>query len=62
MFGFPDKILSDQGSQFESDLFKSFLKNLNISKIRTNAYHPACNGLCKMFNGAFKKVLKAILR
>ena len=50
MFGFPDKVLSDQGSQFESDLFKSFLNNFKIVKTRTNAYHPAGNGLCERFN------------
>ena len=56
-FGFPDAILSDQGSQFESREFLQFLEKFHIKKLRTNAYHPAGNGLCERFNGTLKRSL-----
>ena len=32
LFGFPDAVLSDQGSQFESHEFKNYLRNFGIKK------------------------------
>ena len=55
--GFPNFILSDCGSQFESEEFKSFLRKFSIQKLRTNAYHPAGNGLCERFNRTFKQLM-----
>ena len=40
LVGFPDAILSNQGSQFESAEFPNFLSGFNIRKLRTYAYHP----------------------
>ena len=57
LVGFPDAILSDQGSQFESAEFRNFLSGFNIRKLRTNAYHPSGNGICERFNGVFKKCM-----
>lgn len=59
--GFPDAILSDQGTQFESEDFKTFLNKFNIKKLRTNAFHPAGNGICERFNGIFKKSMLSYL-
>ena len=39
-FGAPAQILTDQGSNFLSDLFKSMCKLLRIKKIQTTAFHP----------------------
>jgi hypothetical protein len=38
------QILTDQGSNFLSDLFKSTCKLLKIKKIQTTAFHPESNG------------------
>lgn len=43
-YGTPDIILTDQGSNFKSDLFKRICKLLKIDKIQTSAYHPQSNG------------------
>jgi hypothetical protein len=43
-FGAPAQILTDQGSNFLSNLFKSICKLLRIKKIQTTAFHPASNG------------------
>ena len=39
--GMPMQILSDQGKNFESELFKEMCKCLGIEKIRTTIYKPS---------------------
>jgi len=57
--GFPDAVLSDQGSQFESFEFRNFLDTYQIKKLRTNAYHPQGNGCCERLNSTIKKLMKS---
>nr|XP_054761218.1 uncharacterized protein LOC129267596 [Lytechinus pictus] len=56
--GVPQEILSDQGTQFTSDLMKDIGKLLSIKQMMTTPYHPACNGLVERFNGTLKKILR----
>jgi len=42
--GIPEKILTDQGTNFLSEIFKNMCKLLKINKIQTTAYHPESNG------------------
>ena len=50
-YGFPDSIISDRGSQFESREFWQYCERFGIQKRRTTAYHPQGNGICERFNG-----------
>jgi transposase InsO family protein len=43
-FGAPAQVLTDQGSNFLSDLFKNVCKLLKIKKIQTTAFRPESNG------------------
>ena len=43
-FGMLYEITSDQGTQFESELFKVVCELLGIDKTRTTGYHPSSNG------------------
>jgi len=43
-FGALAQLLTDQGSTFLSDLFKSTCKLLRIKKIQNTAFHPQSNG------------------
>jgi transposase InsO family protein len=43
-FGIPEVVLTDQGSNFLSQLFQNTCKLLRIKKIHTTAFHPESNG------------------
>ena len=49
-YGFPEKILSDQGRNFESKLLNELCILAQIKKIRTTPYRPEGNGSCERFN------------
>ena len=46
----PEKILTDQDCNFESDLLKALCEIAQVEKIRTSGYHLQNNGQCKCFN------------
>ncbi|XP_071493976.1 uncharacterized protein [Diadema antillarum] len=56
--GIPKEMLTDQGTQFTSDLMKEVSKLLSIKHFTTSPYHPAANGLVERFNGTLKQMLK----
>ena len=56
-YGFPEKILSDQGRNFESSLIKDLCKLARVNKIRTTPYHPQGNGQCERFNRTLLNML-----
>ena len=56
--GFPNKILTDQGSNFMSQLLKEVYRLLRIHPICTTPYHPQTDGLCERFNQTLKKMLQ----
>ena len=39
-YGFPEKFISDQGRNFESDLIKELCKIAGVKKLHTTPYHP----------------------
>jgi hypothetical protein len=48
--GVPARILTDRGSNFNSQLAHELYKLLKISKSTTTAYHPQCDGHTERFN------------
>ena len=60
LFGLPHHIVSDNGSQFTSEEFQSFLHKNGIRHTCSAPGHPATNGLAERYVGVFKSKLKAM--
>ena len=59
LFGVPESLHSDQGSQFTSKVFHEMCKMLNISKTQTTPYHPQGNGMVERVNRTIINLLRA---
>ena len=59
--GIPREILSDQGTNFMSQLLKELYNLLNIRPIRTSPYHPQTDGLVERFNKTLKSLLRKLI-
>jgi hypothetical protein len=44
LYGIPQSIVTDQGTQFISDVFTRLCKLLKLNKLNTSAYRPESNG------------------
>ena len=56
--GIPNEILTDQGSNFMSQLLAELYRLLHIQPIRTSPYHPQTDGLVERFNQTLKSMLR----
>ena len=56
--GVPQEILTDQGSNFTSQLLVELYHLLHIHPIRTSPYHPQTDGLVERFNQTLKSMLR----
>ena len=56
-YGWPAKIISDQGRSFENKLFKELCNIAQVQKLWTSPYHPETNGSCERFNSTLISML-----
>ena len=56
-FGVPYIIHTDQGANFESNMFKELFQLLNIKKTRATHYHPQCDGQVERINRTLIELL-----
>ena len=56
-YGFPARIYSDQGRNFESSLIKELCSLACVHKSWTTPYHPMGNGMVERFNQTLLKML-----
>ena len=60
VYGVPEVITTDRGSQFSSQVFTQLLKNWGIRHIMTTAYHPQSNGMVERLHRRLKESLIAL--
>lgn len=60
-FGAPTFLLTDQGSNFVSQLFQDVCKLLKIKKLQSTAYHPQTNGALERSHRTFTEYLRNFL-
>ncbi|KAG7310988.1 hypothetical protein JYU34_003841 [Plutella xylostella] len=56
-FGCPERITTDRGRQFESQLFKTIATLIGASHHTTTSYHPAANGLVERLHRQLKAAI-----
>jgi transposase InsO family protein len=57
IYGIPQQVLTDQGSNFESKFMRVIYDALGTTKLRTSTYHPETNGLTERFNSTLCDML-----
>ena len=62
VYGVPEVITTDRGSQFSSTIFNQLLKNWGIRHNMTTAYHPESNGMVERLHRRLKESLIALGR
>ncbi|GFX13175.1 retrovirus-related Pol polyprotein from transposon 412 [Trichonephila clavipes] len=58
-FGVPAKIVTDQGRQFEAELFRSIAAICGAKVAHTTSYHPQCNGKVERLHRTLKGAIKS---
>ena len=58
LFGVPESLLSDRGTNLLAHLVVDLCKMLGITKLNTTAHHPQCDGAVERFNRTLKTVLR----
>lgn len=60
VYGFPERIHSDQGANFESQLISELLRVSGVRKSHTTPYHPMGNGSVERFNRTLGGMIRAL--
>lgn len=61
-FGLPELVVCDNGPQYRSEEFKSFLKRIGIKQTFSQPFYPSTNGAAKNFVKTFKTKVDKIVK
>ena len=59
LFGLPQSVQSDQGSNFMSGLFQEVMFQLGVKQFKSSAYHPQSQGALERFHQTLKSMIRA---
>lgn len=60
VYGFPERVYSGQGANFESELLAELFRLSGVVKSRSTAYHPMRNGETERFNRTLGNKLRVL--
>ena len=58
LVGLPKIVLSDQGTNFMSNIFQQVMLELGIQQVTSSAYHPEGQGALERFHQTLKNMIK----
>ena len=58
-YGVPLYVVTDRGSQFESELFRELSSIVGFHRLRTTSYHPQTNGMIERVHRTIKTAITA---
>ena len=59
-YGTPSVLISDNGGEFTSKVFKNWMREMGIEHHLTSPYRPQSNGKCERMNATVQKVIKRL--
>jgi len=59
-FSMPKHLLSDQGKEFDNELFKQLSQLAGVKQLHTTPYHPQCNGQTERMNATIISMLQRL--